>query len=532
MRKVLFAFCFLSVSVFVLKAEDKINPAKPFEVNLTAPANPNSETVEIKIRKPDSDEQSEIVTNFELKKCIVTDNAKKKIQVFPEGVSPSWTCLLSVAQPNGQGVGMLSSNWTSLSLKVEYTYTDSNGVSQNRVYSIDNPPISKCTRTAQIDAEIDSQTLRPNEDSVLVKVTLNTDLRAKLSLKKNGDVFARQEGQDQLLSKGENRVLLKKKEGVTLASGTYMLEVEASNSEKINDRVKDVFIKAYSPYKIRNISPSKITPDDSGNVRFTVNTNDNGTLELYLNGKKLQAKERNNLFEFSIENSQLDSGANSITFKGTNDDDLPLEDAPTLSLVKEVATYLDKSTIKFALEGDVLTIKYKLTRKLRNRWQFVDSTGKPGLGIDSEPSSPDSNEYIAKINLANSDQSAPIKDVLDKTKTDAYKQTAPVKIQIVNPGSSDDNVIAEFSIDFIKPTEKVTKKMKKAEELLAANKKDEAKAEIRTAFDFGSTEEDKKAVDAIVASLKGGETPKEKTFKALLIAGRITAGFFGIPLPF
>ncbi|MEO6391267.1 MAG: hypothetical protein ABIP75_05390 [Pyrinomonadaceae bacterium] len=534
MSKIFIAICILWMLTISAYAQQQINLAKPIVASLSDAPPDNAEQLEMRMRTPEPDEIGTVTTNaFRISKCIASDNNKRKIEIIPiipNGSDP-WRCLWGYGSDSSQ----LSQNWATISLRVEYSYVDPAGATKTDRYTIDNP-FNRCVRTSQIEAFFDSKLIRPTEDKLIVNASLNVDLRVTVQLKDaSGNVAARQDGADIVVPKGDkdhkSRIILTKTPAFNLLEGSdYSIEIVPSTSEvRIkNSTLRLVQINKFVPYVLANPDTVKVQPDDAGNVLFRLTTSARGTIEVFLNGVSFRKFDPNTIFEINISPDKLGEGANSIVIQGSSDELVPLSGKTTFPFTKESLTYLTKDKISFELREDILTLRYKLTRNIDNRWQFVDGKGNIGLGTITTKVA--DKQYEAKIDLSNANLNL-IKSELEKG-GDAYVNSAPVIIQIYN-AQKPTEIIGEFSINVFKPTQKVKEGLDAAQALLAGGNKDKAKQKIAETFGLGvGTDEEKATIQTIIASLKGASSTKQKIYKSLLFAGKIAAGFFGIPLPF
>lgn len=510
------------------------------------------EEIVITLQPSEANDTSSISSeDFEIQSCVVTEggvNVRPQQATFvPDTDKMKWTCQIPV------GVGVtkttkdaLISTWSSFRVTINHRKKQ-DGQWLPTVSQSVTAPFNRCIRVPGVNVAFGPEK-RTAENEITIPVQLNADLRVQVEMvDTNNVVVAKVVGGSIFLPRQEGQnfteVVLKKIDDPTVVLSSipnYRIVVKPlqpqshipfKDSEKANVRIRDFKDYSIQDADIRVLK--RITPKSDGSVGLTFITTDRGNIRLFINSDKTPkfSSDSGTSHTFAVPASVLNDGANTFRFEGESSEGIKLSKDATFSFVRESRTYLDKSTIAFSLDdNDVLTIVYRLSRPQQNRWQFVDSEGRPGLGALAQTTNSGTSEYKAVINLAAQDPSF-IALITRELKGEEIK-TAPITIQIVNANDGED-IVGAFKFNFLKPNAELVKKMQDVINLVKEGKEKKAKPLLAEALGAGTASS---TIDSIIGLFQNkqpeqGGSSKNIIYTALRIAGKIGAAFFGIPLP-
>lgn len=538
-------------------AQTRINlrsPIKEFSYEIQ----PNSNNVTIKATLRTTEEpavESIPVASFRVKNLRVTNQESISGNALMDKLSDTvYVFTLQIlsnqsAPPVTGGFLSLKPNWESLSCSINFSFDDVNGHAkdgESAAFVIRKTLVSPSTESIEIRNPIWEIDDNGKTQYLAIPILARNDIRLSVALKNSAGIPVA-DGQDLVTFKSSGQapephnVQLRLKPGVEIVPNeNYTVEVTSLRSgTNVTPHTRTFQAQSNRYYKLRDLKPltnlSHNYSDAARPLEFDIETTTSGALRMVFDRLPKQVLGTpGTRHHFVVDLTGVPNGSYSFHFEGVGDNGQKfLDSKESFSLTLDTRTRLLGNT-DFSLDEKTnrLKIKFNLNRNVRATISFPEF-GKVGvIGIapnDKNPQKDDQGNllysYETEINVDAASQ-------LVQSLQPKVKETAVVPI-VLRILSDEPEVVAAFTLRAVRIDQaKLLQSFEDASK--KTNEEDQRKvlrAGLGVAANAAETPDEKDAIDHMIRLLKDKPAGKTKFVSFLKLAGKVAAGYFGIPIP-
>ncbi len=554
--------CLLGLSVNSLGQEKRINVNAPFEgVTYSQNASGNILSIRVKLREVPLTDKETASTPLSLFKINLFSATGQTTGVVPNDTQTDATLFVYPIQVLSNaddpetlaGIFRLKPTWDQFSFVIAYQYAmepvapDPNFKAKSHEYMSPSFTILRSLTPSQEESPGITLPVVWSQDqsgkTTFIGVSLKgNDIRVKIDLKDDQNPGFVVASGKQLLRQGiQELVELQPAPGVNLIRGNnYTLEITslrpgttiAKNSQKTPwASAQPQLVYALEPTSKNQQALSALKANYTNRpLELEVSTTTSGTLKLVFDGLKRDPTESNSgtNHKFTVNLDGLTDGRYPVHFEGESFGLKFAGSSQQYYLVVEAQTRIEGIT-ELQLDADNnLLIRYSLSREVaQSRVDFNELS----FLVNADPVPGVKNRYQAKVSLSAASQLVQKLQEQLKKPENAQKAQVPVTMTITSESSDRGNEReASISLAAVRVNQAALVSALGKSNLSELQAKQEALTVLGLPSPAPNSSEDQ-AINYLAGILREKSDKKSKFRSFLKFAGKIAAGYVGIPIP-